>query len=50
MLQMREVDLKNIISKDLSAILSSVQIEPMDPLPEPRDEDIPKLNEALTPP
>jgi outer membrane protein TolC len=46
-LQMREVDLKNIISKDLAAILSPVQIEPTDPLPDPKDIDIPKLNDAL---
>jgi outer membrane protein TolC len=47
-LQMREVDLKNIMSKDLSVILGSVQIEPTDDLPEPRDSDIPRLNDALT--
>jgi outer membrane protein TolC len=47
-LQMRQVDLKNIISKDLSAILGSVQIEPTDDLPEPKDGDIPRLEDALT--
>ncbi len=46
-MQMREVDLKNIMSKDLSAILGSVQIEPTDSLPEPKEGDIPKLNDAL---
>ncbi len=47
-LQLREVDLKNVISKDISDILGSVQIEPTDRLPEPEDEDIPKLNDAMT--
>lgn len=46
-LQMREVDLKNAISKDLAAILGPVQIEPTDTLPDPKDSDIPKLNDAL---
>jgi outer membrane protein len=46
-MQMREVELKNIISKDLSAILVSVQIEPADPLPDPKDGDVPKVDEAL---
>jgi outer membrane protein len=47
LLQMSEVDLKNAISKKVSAILNSVQIEPTDILPEPRDSDILKLSEAL---
>jgi outer membrane protein len=47
LLQMREVDLKNAISKKVATILNSVQIEPTDYLPEPRDSDIPKLSEAL---
>ncbi len=46
-LQMREVDLKNVISKNLAELLSSIQIEATDALPEPKDGDIPKLNEAL---
>jgi outer membrane protein TolC len=46
-LQMREVDLKNAISKKLSDLLGSVLIEPTDRLPEPLDGDIPKLTEAL---
>jgi outer membrane protein TolC len=46
-MQMREVELKNVLSKDLAAILDSVQIEPADPLPDPKAGDIPKLDEAL---
>jgi outer membrane protein len=45
--QMREVDLKGVISKDLSAILASVDIEPTDVLPEPKENDIPKIGDAL---
>ncbi len=45
--QMREVDLKNAISKKLSDLLGAVEIEPTDKLPEPQDSDIPKLSEAL---
>jgi outer membrane protein TolC len=47
-LQMREVDLKNIISKNLAELLGSVRIEATDALPNPEDSDIPKLSEALT--
>jgi outer membrane protein len=46
--QMREVDLKNMISKNLAELLGSIQIEPTDPLPEPKDVDIPKVNEGLS--
>jgi outer membrane protein len=46
-LQMSEVDLKNVISKNLSEIVGNVQIEPTDALPDPKDSDIPKLNDAL---
>jgi outer membrane protein TolC len=46
-LQMREVELKNFISQDLSQILGSVQIEATDPLPDPKDSNIPKLDDAL---
>jgi outer membrane protein TolC len=46
-MQMREVELKNVISKDLAAILDPVQIEPADPLPDPMDSDIPKLDQVL---
>jgi outer membrane protein TolC len=47
-LQMREVDLKNMISKNLTGLLGTVQIEPTDALPDPKDSDIPKVNDALT--
>jgi outer membrane protein len=46
-LQMREVDLKNAISKDLADLLNAVQIEPTDALPEPKESDIPILSDAL---
>jgi outer membrane protein TolC len=45
--QVSEVDLKNVISKNVSELLGPVEIEPADPLPEPKDSDIPKINEAL---
>lgn len=46
-LQMREIDLKNMISKNVSELLDPVQVEPTDPLPEPNEKDIPKVSEAL---
>jgi len=46
-MQMREVELKNYISKDLMALLGAASIEPTDALPDPKDGDIPKLNNAL---
>jgi outer membrane protein len=46
-LQMSEVDLKNAVSKNLSELLGSVQIEPTDALPDPKDSDIPKVADAL---
>jgi outer membrane protein TolC len=46
-LQMREVELKNSISKNLAELVNSIEIEPADALPEPKDSDIPKLSEAL---
>ncbi len=46
-LQMREVELKNMISKDLAGLLHSVEIEPADALPEPKDGDIPDFQDAL---
>jgi outer membrane protein len=46
-MQMREVDLKNAMSRNLMEILSSAQIEPTDRLPEPQDSDITKISEAL---
>jgi outer membrane protein len=47
-LQMREVDLKSVISKNLSDLVGSVQIEPIDSLPDPKADDIPSLEDALT--
>jgi outer membrane protein TolC len=44
---MREVDLKNVISKNIGEILGSLQIEPTDSLPDPKAGDVPKLDEAL---
>jgi outer membrane protein TolC len=46
-LQMREADLKNLISREFDAGLGMARIETSDPLPEPRDSDIPKLQDAL---
>ncbi len=46
-LQMREVELKSMISKDLAEVLGSVRIEPTDALPEPADGDIPRYEDAL---
>jgi outer membrane protein TolC len=46
-LQMREVDLKSMISKNVSELLGSVQVELTDSLPEPKDNDIPKVSEAM---
>ncbi len=45
--QMREADLKNILSKEMDAALASAEIEPADPLPEPKDSDIPVLANAM---
>ncbi len=45
--QMHEVDLKNAISKDIKPILDVVKVEPSDRLPEPKEDDIPKLEDAL---
>ena len=47
-LQMREVDLKNAISKQVEPALASAPVEASDPLPEPKDSDIPKVNDALS--
>ncbi|HYK90700.1 MAG TPA: TolC family protein [Acidobacteriota bacterium] len=47
-LQMREVDLKNAISKQMDASLASAVVEPSDPLPEPKGSDIMKLSDALS--
>jgi outer membrane protein TolC len=45
--QLREVDLKNVISANLAELLHSIQVVPTDPLPEPKNSDIPTLDEAL---
>jgi len=47
LLQMREVELKNTISKRITDLLGLVRIEPTDDLPEPKDSDIPKVSDAL---
>ena len=46
-LQMSEVDLKNMISRDFSAPLGALSIELLDALPTPKSEDIPELKDAL---
>ena len=46
-LQMSEVDLKSVISKNLAELLGSIQIEPTDALPDPKESDIPNLSDAL---
>jgi outer membrane protein len=46
-LQMREVELKNIISKNLSELLSGMQIDPVTVLPDPKDRMVPQYNDAL---
>jgi outer membrane protein TolC len=47
-LQMREVELKNLMSRNLAGLLSSVRLEPTDALPEPQENDIPRIEEALS--
>jgi outer membrane protein TolC len=46
-MQMREVDLKSIIGKNLGDLLGAVQIEPIDSLPDPKENDIPRQDDAL---
>jgi len=46
-LQQAEVQLKTLFSRELDPALAAAQIEPTDPLPEPKDSDIPKLDDAL---
>ncbi|MCL2878498.1 MAG: TolC family protein [Acidobacteria bacterium] len=46
-LRMREVDLKNMISRNFSSPLGTFPIEPVDALPKPGAEDIPELQDAL---
>ena len=46
-LQIQETLLKNLLSKRIDSDLESAQIVTTDPLPEPRDSDIPALQDAL---
>ena len=46
-LQIQETQLKNLLSKRIDSDLESAQIVTTDPLPEPRDSDIPTVQEAL---
>jgi outer membrane protein len=46
-LQIQEITLKNLLSKRIDSDLESAQIVTTDALPEPRDSDIPALQEAL---
>jgi len=46
-LQIQEITLKNLLSKRIDRDLESAQIVTTDPLPEPRDSDIPPLQDAL---
>jgi len=46
-LQMKELDLKTILSRQVDRGLAAARIEAIDPLPEPKGEDIPKLDVAL---
>ncbi len=46
--QMQEADLKNVLAKQIDAALGPAEIETTDPLPQPKDSDIPKLSEAMT--
>ena len=46
-LQIQETTLKNLLSKRIDSALEAAQIVTTDPLPEPRDNDIPTLQDAL---
>lgn len=46
-LQMQEVRLKSIISKNISPELADARIEPTEPLPQPNDIQIPALADAV---
>jgi outer membrane protein len=46
-LQIQEIQLKNILSKQIDPDLEAAQIVTTDPLPEPRDSDIPAQQQAL---
>ncbi len=45
--KMREVEMKNVISPQISSDLASADIGIGDKLPEPKDSDIPKLTDAM---
>ena len=45
--RMREVDLKNMISRNFSSPIGTFTVEPVDALPMPVEEDIPELQAAL---
>ncbi len=45
--QMREVELKNVLSREIDPVLGGIEIEPGDPLPSPQESDVPKYSEAL---
>ncbi len=47
-LQQAEIQLKTLLSKQVDSALAAVPLETTDPLPNPSDADIPKLEEALT--
>lgn len=46
--QIQEIALKNLLSKRIDPELETAQIVTTDPLPEPRDSDIPALQDVLT--
>jgi outer membrane protein TolC len=46
-LQLQEANLKNILSKDVSSELDKASIVLTDPMPEPKDSDLPTLETAL---
>jgi outer membrane protein len=46
--QIQEITLKNLLAKRIDSELESAEIVTTDPLPEPRDSDIPMLQDVLT--
>jgi outer membrane protein len=46
-LQIQEITLKNLLAKRVDSDLESAEVVTTDPLPEPRDSDIPPLQDAL---
>ncbi|MBI1956275.1 MAG: TolC family protein, partial [Acidobacteria bacterium] len=46
-LAMKELQLKNVLSKELDAALGDATLATTDALPEPQESDIPKLDEAV---